>query len=437
VGVLRGAAAGQTVDLLQFQASNGTVLGAVTSAGNLKVASSVDVYSAGTLSVGTSTATAITVGKAGITTTIAGALTVNEAATFNENVTVAAGKTLRITGDNTAGRPVSPAEGTLYFDTTTKQLLVYANGKWQGDRSTATKIVAATNSSQAVKDAADYVADGTGDQAEINSALTAAAGGSVYLAEGTYTVSSSISVPNNTKLQGAGDGTLLTIPNSHNTNTNIIVNSDTTTGTGVHIQDLRIDGNSSNQSSGTYKGIYLNGMGGGSGATARQGAKISNITVDHLSLAGNRGIEATSTSHNNSISNSSFGNQNTGILVSGTNNSVIGNVIYDSSFGLQFMGANNTANGNTIHTSDNAIDIEGGDHLTITGNTVSSGGNNALYTDRPFTTITGNTFIGASADTVITYGDHTTITGNTVNGGGTGIAILSNYNTVCKQWHMD
>ena len=99
VGILRGAAGGQTVDLLQFQATGGSVLAAVTATGNLQIASSLDVRSAGTLSIGTSTATAITLGKAGITTTNAGALTVTELGTFNGGLTSASNFTVTNAGN--------------------------------------------------------------------------------------------------------------------------------------------------------------------------------------------------------------------------------------------------------------------------------------------------------------------------------------------------
>jgi parallel beta-helix repeat protein len=469
VGVLRGAAAGQTVDLLQFQASGGSVLGAVTAAGNLKVASSVDVYSAGTLSVGTTTATAITVGKTGITTTIAGALTVNEAATFNDNVTVAASKSLTLTGGNTASRPASPTEGMLYFDTTTKQLLVYANGKWQGDRSTATKIVAASNSSQAVKDAADYVADGTGDQAEINSALTAAAGGKVYLTEGTYTVSASISIPNNTTLAGAGRGTLITIPNSHNAGLYAIVNSDTATGTGVTVQDLHLDGNESNQTSGEQFAIKVEGI--GDGATGRSGAKLINLWVENWDDAGIiiegdnsivMGVHANNSregiyafgSYNTITGNIASGNSSEGIVLdgSGSGNTVVGNTVMDSGlYGIADYGLDNTViSSNTIsNTTERGIYAQG-NQASITGNTVSNSGiygievlgvndavtgniisdsggstdNNGLYVSfADSALVSGNKITDSSATTtnyaisIHTFATNTTLTGNTLGGG--------------------
>ena len=87
-GILRGAAGGQTVDLLQFQATGGTVLAAVTAAGNLQVASSVDTQTATTLSIGGANATAITIGDDTILTTISGGLNVDEAVTFDSTLGV-------------------------------------------------------------------------------------------------------------------------------------------------------------------------------------------------------------------------------------------------------------------------------------------------------------------------------------------------------------
>lgn len=44
----------------------------------------------------------------------------------------------------------------VYFDSDTDRLLTYSNGKWQADRSDAV-LVAASDSSQSDKDAADYI----------------------------------------------------------------------------------------------------------------------------------------------------------------------------------------------------------------------------------------------------------------------------------------
>lgn len=73
----------------------------------------------------------------------------------------------------------------------------------------ATLVVAASDATSASKDGADYVCDGTGDEAEINTALAALPtnGGKLVLTEGTFNIASSILVQNdNTQIIGAGTG---------------------------------------------------------------------------------------------------------------------------------------------------------------------------------------------------------------------------------------
>ena len=362
----------------------------------------LDTSSAAALNIGTTNANAIN---------------------LNQNVTVAAGKSLTLAGGATATRPASPTEGMLYYDTDTKQLLNYANGKWQADRSTSTKIVAASNSSQALKDAADYVATGTGDQTIINNALTAAAGGKVYLTEGTFTLGGSINIPNNTTLAGAGRGTLITMANS----TNLTGITNTTAGgngTGIVIQDLRLDGNKANQTSGN--GIYFTGVGSGSGSSAVQGAKISgvwannwygdgiwfndsfNSTITGTSAEGNngRGINLGGFYYydtNNTVSNNIVqGNTSDGIYVGYTNantvtgnvvqsnggvgiylsaakrTTVTGNVVQENGYGIAVssLSANNTVSGNDMYnnggtTTNNGIYVNNSDYNIITGNTIA------------------------------------------------------------------
>ncbi len=73
-----------------------------------------------------------------------------------------------------------------------------------GNRPYATKVVAAVDSAASEAANADYVCDGTADEAQINAALTAAAGGLVLLLDGTYTLAADLSVPDSTVLAGLG-----------------------------------------------------------------------------------------------------------------------------------------------------------------------------------------------------------------------------------------
>jgi len=395
---------------------------AATLQGNTSVLTPLlDTASAGTLSIGTTNATAIN---------------------LNQNTVVAAGKSLTITGGNTASRPGSPSEGMMYYDTTTKQLLTYANGKWQGDRSTASKIVAANNSSQAEKDAADYVADGTADESEINSALTAASGGNVYLFKGTYNLAAAISVPNNTSLAGAGAGTVLTIPNAQNGSYAMITNTDASTGTGVTVRDLAIDGNKANQSSGGMNGIFFDHMGGGSGSSARAGGELKNVLVKNMygtgSGASGVGIRLSNSSNNTLIDNKLQANGYIGLYItsSSSHNSFTGNVMQgNTSYGVYLNSNNNTLSSNTVQGNTNAgIYVSGASNNTLSANTVSGNGANGIRVTgaSASNTITGNTISSNTTEGIyLNSVNNNTITGNNLNANTTGVVLdTASYNTV-------
>lgn len=364
--------------------------------------------------------------------------------TFGGNVVLAATKTLRLTGGTTAGRPVSPGEGTIYYDTDTDQLLVYsaAASKWQGDRSAVSKIVAANDSSQAAKDAADYVADGTGDQTEINTALTAAAGGKVYLMEGTYNVSAVVSVPNNTTLSGAGPGTVIKLVT--NSAANAITNSDTTTGTGVVVRDLRLDGNKGANTNSEQYGVVFNGMGDGAGSSARQGGQILNIWVASFHRDG---IELTG-SDNNTISGNAAQDNQDGFYITGSNYNKISNNLSQGNGNRGFLNeasdynvfTGNTAQGNT---GQGVIVTSTSDDVTLTGNVSQGNANNGFEFNGASSNLVGATFSGNTAQGNTGFGlyifntgsgGHINATGNLIRGSSTGgvALITTNRNTVAN-----
>jgi parallel beta-helix repeat protein len=344
---------------------------------------------------------------------------------LGQNTTLAAGKSLTITGSGT--RPSSPLEGMVYFDTTTKQLLTYANGKWQADRTEAV-IVAASTSSQADKDAADFVADGNGgsandgDQVQINSALTAASGKKVVLLAGTYVADATILIPNNTVLSGVGRGTLIELADLDATD-NLIENSDTSGGTGVRVQDLRIDGRNDLNTAGTQYGVYFNGLGAGTGASARQGGLVSGVIANNFR---NYGLYLASSSHNNitnvRVQNNSGGG--IGIDTSSHYNIIIGNLVTGNDSGIVVGGTNTTVTGNTTQGNNLAgIYLLGGSLNTVTGNTAS--GNTvtgiAIQTTNN-NVVSGNQAYDNGGSTTnngifVTNSDSNTITGNNVNDG--------------------
>ena len=323
----------------------------------------------------------------------------------------------------------------LFYDTDTKQLLIYANGKWQADR-TETILVAANNSSQAAKDAADYVATGSADQTTINNALVDANPaastrkyGKVYLFAGTYIINNSITIPNNTTLAGAGAGTLITIPNGVNANFSAIVNTDTTTGTNVTIQDLRLDGNKANQSGSNIamNGVKLTAMGGGSGASARRGASVLNLIANnwYASGTGIGGALYLLGSSNNTLTGNSFqGNSYAGIILESgsSNNTITGNTMQGSTNGLRISASNyNSVTGNMSQGNTNGFYLATGSNNAVTGN-ISQGNTYGIRLwSNSYNTISGNTVSGNT-----TYGiflesssaNDNNISGNAINDSG-------------------
>ena len=374
-------------------------------------AATFDTASAGALTIGGTNATSITLA---------------DNTTVNANLTVASGYSLTLAGGNTASRPASPTEGMVYYDTDTKQLLTYANGKWQADRSDAV-LVAASDSSAADKAAADYIADGNtgttadGDQVQINSALTAGSGKKVVLLKGSYTVDAAISIPNNTTLSGVGNGTSITIPNSFNAGINVVTNTDTSTGTGIKIRDIMLDGNKANQTSGTNHGIYLNGMGGGAGGSARSGATLTNVAVvnfrdDGASLTG---------SSNNTISGSVFrnnGDDGIGVVSSSSNNTITSNLMQGNVAGVTVNSSNNnTVASNTIETNTSLGLTIGGtsQYNTFSSNTIT-GSSTGINVNSSNNTYASNTLSSNNTGvTVTSSGNNSTFTGNTVTASST------------------
>ncbi len=162
--------------------------------------------------------------------------------------------------------PSSPAQGQMFWSTASNTPYWYTGSEWKGDVSGATYVVAASDSVN--KEKADYICDGASDQTEINAAINAlpASGGRVLLLEGTYYIDDKISLSytNNNHyvtLEGQGDGTLLTIPDGHDADMNLIlVQGDDSTNVVQHptIKNLRLDGNSANVGADkTYNGIQF------------------------------------------------------------------------------------------------------------------------------------------------------------------------------------
>jgi parallel beta-helix repeat protein len=356
------------------------------------------------------------------------------------NTTLSANSSLTVTGGNTASRPGSPTEGMVYYDTTTKSLLVYANGKWQADRSTATKIVAmgtATGCSgtapvaSANPDAADYVVTScTAAQTTINAAITSlgAQGGTVYLMEGVYIVDTTITVSNNIRLIGAGPGTILKLKDGGMASGLFIL---TVSGTGTEVSNMRIDGNNANVSPSTATGMSVSSTGTSSVA----GTKITNTQIIGFTSYGAQFGGSYNIFTNNTV-NGNGTNGWQGIFVSSTFSTFSNNIINGNWSGaFDLRGSSNAISGNTITSNARGFVIQSAVNNVISGNTIQSNSSQAVLS---IGTNSGNTFAGnlfLSNGPFDLVGNNNVISGNTFQGwtliiNGEAISLTSSNNNI-------
>ncbi|MGB7531815.1 MAG: right-handed parallel beta-helix repeat-containing protein [Halobacteriota archaeon] len=120
----------------------------------------------------------------------------------------------------------------------------------------ATKVVAADDSLEHSKQAADYVCDGIDDQVQIQAAIDSlpACGGKIVLLEGHFNISAYINLISNIDFEGSGEGTLLYLVDA--SNDHVIYGSNLTK---LSVRNLHINSNSANQTSppAPYKGCIF------------------------------------------------------------------------------------------------------------------------------------------------------------------------------------
>jgi parallel beta-helix repeat protein len=341
---------------------------------------------------------------------------------------------------------------------------------------TATEIVAmgstscTTPNSVASNDtsAADYVASGCSADTAISSAISAlpAGGGVVYLEEGTYIISSAITLPSNVTLEGAGANTILEFKNGLNTNISMLYSSSTVAKT--VIKDLTLDGNKANQSSGGQYGInifadtttgvtidhvwaknfYTDGIDASYGNYTIENTSSTNNAQNGFDITGNNSSVTDSIAANNgwrgfngSGTNDSYSgdqaisNTSTGLYVLGWDDSVTNCQAYNNSGPGIFVGSYSALTGSSSYNNT-------GDGIAVDGNSTVSGnssyhngaaGINADYS--AYATITGNQISGNTTDGVDLFdGDHNIVSNNAITlstGLYYGIYVsLSGHNTI-------
>lgn len=317
---------------------------------------------------------------------------------MQNDVTIGAGNTITMVGGATNLRPATPEEGMIYFDTETKQLLVYANGKWggSGGESNSLRTVAAFNSSQENKDSANYVADGVDDQDQIEAAIAALPpeGGTVALLGGTYNISATVDFnKSNITLQGQG-GVSTTLKRVWNSATSLEGVITIPSGySHIEIRNLNINGNKATYSSTNNHGIRVGNI------DTACGSVVTGIIVDNNQIVNSGG------------SGVRFGG---GTCRNNNNHRVI----------------NNTISGSGV---DGIADASGNiERTSIINNIVSGSVGNGIYVRGDGTSIDRNKTTSNGGYGISTNGTATnnTITGNVV--GGVRDASVLTGNVICN-----
>ncbi|MCG2693362.1 right-handed parallel beta-helix repeat-containing protein [Candidatus Parcubacteria bacterium] len=245
-----------------------------------------------------------------------------------------------------------------------------------------------------VVDGVTYSADGSGIQAAINA--LPAGGGKVFLPEGTYTISATLTLASNVILEGAGKtATILNLANGVNA---AVISA--TNASNIRIALLKIDANNTNNNCSHCHGLYL--------------TNVDYSTIDNIWLEDceDDAIYFYSGSNNNAVTNSTF-NANAESAIH----------VYSSSY-------NTIANNNVVSNGDRAIELyPSSTYNTVLGNILNSNSGTAVHlcASSNYNVVGDNVIKGNRNGITLDRGCHNnTITGNNLSANtGYGIALTS------------
>ncbi len=281
---------------------------------------------------------------------------------------------------------------------------------------------------------ADYVDTScTSAQTTINSAISAvsaAGGGIVYLEDGTYIISGSVTIASNVTLEGAGANTVIELENGANAAVTMINIGSSTSN--VVVKDLTLNGNKANQTSGSTYGV--NDV-----TNSTPGVQLNHLSVENMYGSAYGVMLAGSGTGSDSVTNSYIAsNAGIGVYSSTANAFIADNVITgNSGKGIDVTGAGTTITSNTV-TSNSSYGIyaTSGKGMVVSNNTIASNTSYGMYLlGAPGLSVTGNSLtnnaggINEAASNAIISGN--TLTNNTTFGidlesGSTGDVVEDN-----------
>jgi|GEM_PF-2110634 len=184
---------------------------------------------------------------------------------------------------------------------------------------------------------ADYICDGSADNAELQAALDTVAGGgggTIQIKNGTYSLDVKLRISSNTRLIGEDDqGVIFSL--SANVNDTLLENNDLTNGNdNIWIQNITIQANGGNQTTPGY-GIHLR--------------ECSNVVIDHVHINDTRGH---------------------GMLLDGES---------DTNLNSKYITIRNCSVSNTVLSTANGVFIYRSAYVTVSQSTINNNGQYGFY----------------------------------------------------------
>lgn len=212
----------------------------------------------------------------------------------------------------------------------------------------------------------DYLCDGVDDQVEINAAIQALpdTGGEIKILDGTYNISSSVSLGYNVKIIGNGISTILS-------------------------RSWNSDGSESTM------GIL---------------SAFDNCYIDNIKFVGNQNIYTSS------------GNRSVDIY--GSYNTVANCVFINAYCGIYAMGNNNKVNKNNISSCDTGSELHGS-YFLVTENNVETSNSHAFNFNISYSSISNNLIINNSRGIFLLGGLYNSISGNNISSNDEGLYLQS------------
>lgn len=212
----------------------------------------------------------------------------------------------------------------------------------------------------------DYLCDGIDDQVEINAAIQALpdTGGEIKILDGTYNISSSVSLGYNVKIIGNGISTILS-------------------------RSWNSDGSESTM------GIL---------------SAFDNCYIDSIKFVGNQNIYTSSS--------------NRSVDIYGSYNTVANCVFINAYYGIYAMGNNNKVNKNNISSCDTGSELHGSYYL-VTENNVETSNSHAFNFNISYSSISNNLIINNSCGIFLLGGLYNSISGNNVSSNNEGLYLNS------------